>query len=58
MFLSFFHLSSDDLETLLQLTALVRRKHVTLLLPDQVIHEFHRNRDAGSPWIGPLAKLK
>jgi predicted nucleic acid-binding protein len=45
VFLSFFHLSSDDLETLRQLTELVSRKHVTLLLPDQVVHEFHRNRD-------------
>jgi len=45
VFLSFFHFSSDDLEALRQLTVLVKGQKVKLLLPDQVIHEFRRNRD-------------
>ena len=45
VFLSFFHFSNDDLERLLQLAVLVKRKRVKLLLPDQVTQEFYRNRD-------------
>jgi PIN domain len=45
VFLSFFHFSADDLEALRQLSVLVKRKKVTLLVPDQVVREFHRNRD-------------
>jgi hypothetical protein len=45
VFLSFFHFSADDLEALRQLTVLVKGKKVTLVLPDQVVREFRRNRD-------------
>jgi hypothetical protein len=45
VFLSFFHFSKDDLEALRQLAVLVKAKKVTLLLPEQVVHEFRRNRD-------------
>ena len=44
IFLSFYHLSSDDLEELKKLTLLVRNKKVTLFLPEHISIEFHRNR--------------
>lgn len=43
--LSFFHLSSDDLEELKKLVELVRTNAVRLHLPQQVKDEFLRNRD-------------
>ncbi len=45
VFLSFFHFSADDLESLRQLAVLVKAKKVTVLIPEQVLHEFGRNRD-------------
>lgn len=45
IFLSFFHLTSDELEELKKLVILLRRKRVVLFLPEQVIHEFRRNRE-------------
>src|SRR6266852_4521312 len=45
VFLSFFHFSDDDLGELRKLTQLVKAGDITLLLPDQVKHEFERNRD-------------
>jgi len=45
VYLSFFHFTKDDLDQLRQLAVLVKHKDVTLLLPDQVIEEFRRNRD-------------
>jgi predicted nucleic acid-binding protein len=44
VFLSFYHFTSDDLEELRKLAVLLRRKDVTLLLPEQVVNEFRRNR--------------
>lgn len=44
IFLSFYHFSSDDLAELGKLGVLVRREKVNLLLPDQVVTEFRRNR--------------
>lgn len=44
VFLSFYHLSSDDLEELKKLAVLAREGQVTLHLPEQVIDEFRRNR--------------
>lgn len=44
IFLSFYHFSSDDLEELGKLGVLVRQENVNLLLPDQVVTEFRRNR--------------
>lgn len=46
IYLSFYHLSSDDLEELKKLVVLVREGKIILLLPDQVIDEFRRNRAA------------
>lgn len=45
VFLSFFHLSNDDLEELHKLTILLESKQITLWLPDQVKSEFFRNRE-------------
>lgn len=44
VFLSFYHLSSDDLEELKKLAVLAKEGKVTLHLPEQVIDEFRRNR--------------
>jgi predicted nucleic acid-binding protein len=44
VYLSFYHLSSDDLEELKKLIVLAREGKVVLFLPEQVIDEFHRNR--------------
>lgn len=44
IFLSFYHFSSDDLEELNKLSVLVREEEVSLLLPEQVVTEFWRNR--------------
>jgi len=44
IFLSFYNLTSDDLEELKKLVILLRKKKLVLLLPEQVIHEFRRNR--------------
>ena len=46
VYLSFYHLSSDDLEELKKLVVLAREGKVVLLLPEQVIDEFRRNRAA------------
>ena len=45
IFLSFYHLTSDDLEELNKLIVLLRGKEVTLWLPEQVRLEARRNRD-------------
>jgi predicted nucleic acid-binding protein len=45
VFLSFLHYSSDDLEELKKLEVLLRNGRIRLLLPDQVVVEFHRNRE-------------
>tara|TARA_R110002167_G_C12669020_1_gene650558 strand:- start:561 stop:1538 length:978 start_codon:yes stop_codon:yes gene_type:complete len=45
VFLSFFHLSNDDLEELHKLAVLIERGEITLWLPDQVKDEFKRNRE-------------
>lgn len=44
VFLSFYHLSSDDLGELKKLAVLARRGDIKLFLPDQVVDEFRRNR--------------
>jgi len=43
--LSFYHFTSEDLQQLEKLAVLVRQMKVTLLLPEQVVDEFERNRD-------------
>lgn len=45
VFLSFFHLSNDDLEELHKLAVLIEKGEVTLWLPEQVKDEFKRNRE-------------
>lgn len=45
VWLSFYHLSSDDLEELKKLAVLLRENKLQLHLPSQVIHEFERNRE-------------
>lgn len=44
--LSFYHLTSDDLEELKKLIVLLKKKEVDLYVPDQVMHEFRRNRES------------
>lgn len=44
IFLSFYHLTSEDLEELKKLVVLVNGKEITLHLPEQVIDETWRNR--------------
>ena len=46
IFLSFYHLTSDDLEELRKLTVLLEEKKITLYLTEQVVFEFRRNREA------------
>jgi predicted nucleic acid-binding protein len=45
VFLSFFHLSNDDLNELHKLTGLLENKSITLWLTEQVCDEFFRNRE-------------
>jgi hypothetical protein len=45
IYLSFYHLTSDDLEELRKLILLCKQKRVKLLLPKQVLCEFQRNRE-------------
>jgi hypothetical protein len=44
--LSFYHVSSDDLEELKKLVVLLGQKKVSLYMPTQVKMEFKRNREA------------
>ena len=46
IYLSFYHLSNDDIEELKKLLKLVKGEEITLYLPSQTIDEFHRNRDS------------
>lgn len=46
IYLSFFHFTKDDLEELKKLSALIAHGRLTLLLTDQVVDEFWRNRDS------------
>lgn len=43
--LSFYHLTSDDLEELRKLSVLLKEKKVTLYATDQVVDEYLRNRE-------------
>lgn len=45
IFLTFYHLTSEDLEELRKLIVLLRAGQVQLLLPEQVKTEFERNRE-------------
>ena len=46
VYLSFFHLSSDDLDELKKLALMVHQGRVKLFMPEQVLMEFKRNRSA------------
>lgn len=46
IFLAFYHFSSEDLEELRKLEALITGNQICLFLPAQVKDEFRRNRDA------------
>lgn len=46
IYLSFYHYASDDLEELKKLIVLLKQKKLTLYLPEQVVQEFNRNREA------------
>lgn len=46
IYLTFYHFSNDDLEELKKLSAAIKSKEINLLLPNQVIDEFYRNREA------------
>ncbi len=46
IYLSFYHLSNEDLEELEKLTLLTKSKEITLYLPEQTKNEFYRNRDS------------
>ncbi|GAB4156281.1 MAG: hypothetical protein Fur0046_36220 [Cyanobacteria bacterium J069] len=45
IFLSFYHFKSDDLEELRKLNILIREQKIKLLLTDQIVDEFNRNRE-------------
>ncbi len=44
IFLSFYHLTNEDLEELEKLVTLIKNKEITLYLTEQVVDEFKRNR--------------
>lgn len=46
VFLSFFIFSTDHLGKLENLKELIKKKEILLFLPDQVVDEFNRNREA------------
>lgn len=46
VFLNFYHFADDSLEQLEQLISLIREKGICLHLPEQVINELARNREA------------
>lgn len=45
VFLSFYHLTNDDLEELRKLKVLLEKGKVALHLPDQTVDEYRRNRE-------------
>ena len=46
IYLSFYHFSSEDLESLRKLVTAIQNGSVILWLPEQVVDEFKRNREA------------
>jgi len=45
IYLTFFHFSNDDLEELKKLKVAIQEGKINLLLPEQVIEEYKRNRE-------------
>jgi predicted nucleic acid-binding protein len=56
IFLSFYHLTSEDLEELKKLAVLIEKKEIRLFTTDQVRNEFTRNR--GSKIVDAMRKLQ
>jgi predicted nucleic acid-binding protein len=56
IFLSFYHLTTEDLEELKKLAVLIDNNEIQLFLPDQVKNEFARNR--GAKIIDAMRKLQ
>jgi len=56
IFLSFLHLTSEDLEELKKLVVLIDNGEIRLFLPEQVKHEFVRNR--GAKILDAMRKLQ
>jgi predicted nucleic acid-binding protein len=54
--LSFYHLTSEDIEELKKLVALVKTNEIELIVPKQVENEFWRNR--GAKIVDAMKKLK
>lgn len=54
--LSFYHLTSEDIEELKKLVALVEKKEIDLIVPKQVENEFWRNR--GAKIVDAMKKLR
>lgn len=54
--LSFYHLTSEDIEELKKLVALVERQEIDLIVPKQVENEFWRNR--GAKIVDAMKKLR
>lgn len=54
--LSFYHLTSEDIEELKKLVALVEKSEISLIVPKQVENEFWRNR--GAKIIDAMKKLR
>src|SRR6185437_7558010 len=54
--LSFYHLTSEDIEELKKLVALVEKKEIELIVPKQVENEFWRNR--GAKIVDAMKKLR
>jgi predicted nucleic acid-binding protein len=46
IFLDFYHFSNEDLDNLKDLSKLIEGKKVTIFIPEQIRHEFYRNREA------------
>jgi predicted nucleic acid-binding protein len=45
VYLSFYHLTNEDLDELNKLLVLTNSKEITLYIPEQTMNEFSRNRD-------------
>lgn len=56
VFLTFYHLTSEDIEELKKLTVLIDNKEICLVLTEQVKNEFYRNR--GNKIADGLKKFK
>src|SRR5438094_14161 len=56
IWLSFYHYSTDDLESLRKLGVLIDQSRVRVHLPEQIVEEFRRNREA--KYIDAIKRFK